>query len=187
MQNLIIILHQGLELCQSCPGNSKYTSPFPNFSAVFFWGFSKEIQSPLKMNINILCHICGLKICPSHEKFCDAKISLKCSVCDKSFNKFHALQRHMYNHKPKVFECSQCHKSFSRHYNLIHHEKVHANVSKDWKCSICNASFGQKFNLTKHAKIHEEKLYNCSKCSKPFHCKSNQMRHSKVCSTKQDN
>ena len=82
----------------------------------------------------------------------------KCSLCDKSFSRSDALQRHKRcvhsNRRP--YDCRYCGKLFKRSHDLKHHVYTHTGA-KPYSCRHCSERFTRPNQLKTHLlKSHNE-------------------------------
>ncbi|GFN95295.1 Zinc finger protein 236, partial [Plakobranchus ocellatus] len=93
-----------------------------------------------------------------------------CSLCDKVFNKWNQLQRHMKSHdEDKPFRCSQCSQSFNIESNLLLHLATHVGPDQDPRCPECGKKFSRVASLKAHIMLHEkEESLMCPECGDEF-------------------
>ena len=105
--------------------------------------------------------------------------SLKCNICDKSFNSKISIERHRQTvHITNTSKCKDCGKTYSNRKALSDHKNyVHTNFQK-LSCNLC----GKKFNALHHLQIHTEgvhllKRWKCDDCEKDFSTKAGLTKH----------
>ena len=106
---------------------------------------------------------------------------IKCTECNKYFNKSSNLKAHIdgVHRGVKKYVCVKCDKSFSQKSNL----KTHINAIHDGKevydCGSCDKSFKEKRNKINHEKsVHQNiKDYQCDFCPKSFTQDHNRKKH----------
>ncbi|KAK3731761.1 hypothetical protein RRG08_035428 [Elysia crispata] len=93
-----------------------------------------------------------------------------CTLCDKVFNKWNQLQRHMKTHdEDKPFRCSQCPQSFNIESNLLLHLATHVGPDQDPRCPECGKKFSRVASLKAHIMLHEkEESLMCPECGDEF-------------------
>ena len=97
-----------------------------------------------------------------NEHFIGKHRNLKCSDCNKSFNKPRSYQKHLYLHKKPNHRCDICGKGFSFRSQLTAHLPVHTSLRTHCCTSPkCNRSFTHAGDLKKHLKTHSKKWWRC--------------------------
>lgn len=97
----------------------------------------------------------------------------QCPLCDKSFFKKSAMQKHMAVHSqdsaPKpVFQCQHCNSHFTTAAAKIVHERTHTG-ERPFHCYYCEKSFTSKYNFRQHLRMHsDDRPYRCGSCPKAF-------------------
>ncbi|XP_050719044.1 protein abrupt-like [Eriocheir sinensis] len=87
--------------------------------------------------------------------------ALKCSVCNKQFQKKDSLTRHMRTHNKEPYTCNQC--SFispSYRASLDHKKKEHGTPHK---CTLCDFATQRPYSLKRHM-AHHDKPHQCPEC-----------------------
>ncbi|XP_019740149.1 oocyte zinc finger protein XlCOF20-like isoform X3 [Hippocampus comes] len=109
------------------------------------------------------------------------KKHVKCSQCDKTFDRKSLLIRHTRTHTgEKPFACSLCGKRFSLKTNLTMHTRTHTG-EKPFACFVCGKRFAKNTNLTIHTRTHTgEKPFACSFCGKRFTQKGDLTMHTRT-------
>ncbi|CAG9807079.1 unnamed protein product [Chironomus riparius] len=104
--------------------------------------------------------------------------SNQCIECNKSFDKFVALVRHLKKHdENKTHLCKICNKTFALGPELIEHLNRHKGF-RPHTCHICGKSYHQASKLKVHLDTHsEEKSFLCTECGKSFNRNSNLRQH----------
>lgn len=91
----------------------------------------------------------------------EKKQAIKCSHCDKQFQKKDNLTRHMRTHSKEPYNCDHCSfTTMSYRSSLAHKKKEHGSVHK---CSVCEFTTHRYQNLRRHMTTHE-KPHQCSEC-----------------------
>lgn len=92
-----------------------------------------------------------------------------CQHCNKSFNKFKVLLRHLRTHdENKTHLCTVCHRTFAMGQELIEHLNRHKGFTPH-TCSLCNKSYMHISKLKNHMKSHtSEKVRRILVDSKNF-------------------
>ncbi|XP_011644484.1 zinc finger protein 595-like isoform X1 [Pogonomyrmex barbatus] len=139
-----------------------------NFTETSKWcGHCKKIYHNKK---DLLIHIME-----SHE----GRLLLKCSTCDKTYEKWSSLDIHEATHKmDKPYLCDLCGKRFKHSNNLRGHKRIHLDesIKKRHVCDICSNAFRSRFHLREHMNQHNDnRPYSCEQCGKAF-CKRIQLR-----------
>ncbi|KAH9518513.1 hypothetical protein Btru_017009 [Bulinus truncatus] len=93
-----------------------------------------------------------------------------CNLCDKIFNKWNQLQRHLKTHdEDKPFRCNQCSASFNIEENLLLHMATHVGPDKEPMCPECGKKFSRVASLKAHIMLHErEESLMCPECGDEF-------------------
>ena len=124
---------------------------------------SKEHKQ--EMEPNLKCPVTG---CPkayftkstleSHIKSHNNETVIKCSICEKVFDKPSRLKSHMIFHtgeKPHACDYEGCTWKFPTQSKLARHKRTHTN-DKRFTCSKCNKAFGRSEHLQQHSLTHKE-------------------------------
>lgn len=96
---------------------------------------------------NFVCDTCGHKSTSARKLKVHINLHanklVSCQYCQKVFNKFTYVQKHILNvHNQSIYSCEVCDKKFTIKANLNNHQKpVHENLLKS--CSICQKSIGE--------------------------------------------
>lgn len=96
---------------------------------------------------------------------------LNCVECEKPFNFFQALKKHMAEHFG-TYICDECGAHYFEERHLVFHKKTHVsnrNIEM-FPCSECDKTFRSKNSRNFHiARIHRnEAAYPCNKCDEVF-------------------
>ncbi|XP_075989183.1 uncharacterized protein LOC142985108 [Anticarsia gemmatalis] len=96
---------------------------------------------------------------------------LNCLECNKSFNFFQALKKHMAEHFG-TFICDVCGAHYFEERHLIFHKNSH-NTERNvemFPCTECDKTFRSKYSRNFHiSRIHKnEAAYPCNKCDEVF-------------------
>jgi KRAB domain-containing zinc finger protein len=90
---------------------------------------------------------------------------LTCELCQKTFQRYEYLKRHMQTHLPneRKFECPECQKKFNRKDNLRSHLKTHSKdpelpMPDGQLCVYCGRNFSNSSNLIVHMRRHTGKF-----------------------------
>ena len=111
------------------------------------------------------------------------KVSLKCGICAKSFEKYRNLTEHISNTHEKAFRCSACPKTFCKFNKLTTHIKMHHENNRPYLCTRCPKTFACTEYLTKHVRaVHERankqaNKHQCKICQKQFSLSYSWSRH----------
>ena len=121
--------------------------------------------APNKKSRFFKCVKCGQlfdSIIGLNDHFINKHRNLKCSECDKSFDKPRSHQKHMYLHKKAKHCCIMCGKGFAFPSQLTAHMPVYSG-SREHKCNHpkCDKSFTYFGDLKKHLKTHTKKWWWC--------------------------
>lgn len=91
-----------------------------------------------------------------------------CPQCDKSFDTFKTLAKHIKAHSQVRHKCEYCEKSFLQNDSKVKHEKRHQG-SNLVKCKICDVPYAEQRDLDSHMKKHDvTKPFKCDYCDKTF-------------------
>ncbi|CAE1276154.1 KRAB [Acanthosepion pharaonis] len=104
-----------------------------------------------------------------------------CELCSRSFNQSSTLEQHKQSHEEKrPYKCIYCDKSFQSYSQLGKHVSVNESDPKAHKCSFCCLSFAEATCLTVHVMTHaDDKPYKCQFCGDRFASSSYASRHEK--------
>ncbi|BFZ19708.1 hypothetical protein BsWGS_22746 [Bradybaena similaris] len=102
-----------------------------------------------------------------------------CSLCEKVFNKWNQLQRHLKSHdEDKPFRCNQCSMSYNIEDNLLLHQATHVGPDRDPVCPECGKKFSRVASLKAHIMMHEkEENLMCTECGDEFSVQHQLDRH----------
>ncbi|KAK7113879.1 zinc finger protein 850-like [Littorina saxatilis] len=103
-----------------------------------------------------------------------------CSVCGRTYNSYHKLQRHVKSHGDTGGICHVCGKVFQTKSALRSHTKLHASPEGMFQCPQCPKSFRFQGRLEKHLKKHAERADICPHCGKVYISKIHLKRHISV-------
>ena len=95
----------------------------------------------------------------------------RCETCDKVFQKWNQLQRHIKTHDDdKPFRCTQCNDSFNVEDNLKLHMATHPqNDNRQPTCPECGKTFTRTASLKAHIILHvKEENLMCTECGDEF-------------------
>ena len=108
------------------------------------------------------CSMLFNTIAELNDHFISKHRKLTCKVCDKSFNKPHSYQKHLYIHKDSKHVCNTCGKGFAFKSQLDAHMPTHSGVHMH-PCpkKNCSKSFTHPGDLKKHVKTHSKKWWRC--------------------------
>ena len=94
-----------------------------------------------------------------------------------------ARARSKANDKRAELGCNLCGKTFTRRFNLLAHERSHAQ-ERPFKCDLCPLAFCRKHDLKRHHRLHTgEAPYKCEECGKGFMRIESYNRHQKTVDT----
>ncbi|CAG5136803.1 unnamed protein product, partial [Candidula unifasciata] len=102
-----------------------------------------------------------------------------CTLCEKVFNKWNQLQRHLKSHdEDKPFRCNQCPMSYNIEDNLLLHQATHVGPDRDPVCPECGKKFSRVASLKAHIMMHEkEENLMCAECGDEFSVQHQLDRH----------
>ncbi|KAL8603303.1 hypothetical protein ACOMHN_053999 [Nucella lapillus] len=102
-----------------------------------------------------------------------------CCHCDRVFNKYGQLQRHLKTHdEDKPFRCLDCSASFNVEDNLRLHVATHVAEDGSPTCPECGKKFSRVASLKAHIMMHEkEENLMCPECGDEFSVQSQLDRH----------
>ncbi|RVE43145.1 hypothetical protein evm_012224 [Chilo suppressalis] len=114
--------------------------------------------------------------CPDNTDTISSTTDNTCPICQKVYSSKSNLQRHIANHKRKIYSCEFCSKPFYEQRLLDAHKRTHAEVG--YKCDECSKEFKTSANLNQHRRIHMTvKPFSCDLCGKTFAVKANLQKH----------
>ncbi|KAH3897388.1 hypothetical protein DPMN_021576 [Dreissena polymorpha] len=93
-----------------------------------------------------------------------------CGICDRSYSRKDALNRHLKIHNSSQHSCKKCYTFFPSVVALIEHQ--HKSHQKKILCSFCGKGFERTSHLKEHTiALHGERKLSCSfaGCSKTFY------------------
>lgn len=89
---------------------------------------------------------------------------IQCMYCDKSFDKFVTLTKHLKKHdENKTHLCKVCNKTFALGPELIEHLNRHQG-KRPHSCDICGKSYHQASKLKVHLETHLEEKVSVDVC-----------------------
>ena len=130
------------------------------------------------------CKLCFSKI-KGKFKFRDHvkahSTSIKCSLCDKTFQRRCKLNIHLkgFHNQGVRISCTECSSTFKTKGYLQKHMK-YLHSKKDLEklvCDICNKQFSQDGPLIIHKRIHRGERIDCSLCDSTFSNKTGLKGH----------
>ncbi|XP_028044546.1 zinc finger protein 43 isoform X2 [Monomorium pharaonis] len=164
-----------LMLCTVCNQTFKCQQDYDDHKYLHFTEANKRCghcEKAYQNKKDLLVHIME-----SH----DGRLSFKCSICDKTYEKWSSLDIHEATHRTdKPYLCDLCGKSFKHSNNLRGHKRIHLDesVKKRHVCEICGNAF--RFHLREHMNQHDDnRPYSCEQCGKAFY-KRIQLRQHKL-------
>lgn len=120
---------------------------------------------------SVVCQVCGLSFKDQvrlNRHFTVSHIGHRCTVCDKTFDAYHKLDKHKekFHGHVKNYDCNLCTSIFKSNYQLkVHLGKVH-NVQKyRIKCEQCDKICTTKGAMVLHVQsLHSDIRYQCDEC-----------------------
>lgn len=151
--------------CKTC--NRKFTT---DILLIRHEIIHSDLITKIKTEITQKCLICSrtfadksmLEDCMREHKLNIETQIIQCQYCDKQYNRFHALVRHLKTHdENKTHMCNVCNKTFAMGQDLIDHLNRHKGFTPH-QCHICNKSYLQSSKLKNHMRTHsDEKVVSC--------------------------
>ena len=83
---------------------------------------------------------------------------LKCDYCERIFRSTIELKAHVNNHLGlRSYECDMCEKSYNNYSTLLKHIKnIHKNkIEKAFRCEFCERTFNYEKDLKNHVNLHK--------------------------------
>jgi hypothetical protein len=119
-----------------------------------------------------------------------------CNICDKHYNKFYNLKRHMLTIHGYTFEeyINGIHQNNQPDSNNIQQNSINIEIdtqhisNKQHICNKCSKNFARNWNLQKHMKICKGIVdkYSCMYCHKKFKHDNSRFSHYKICKAKKE-
>lgn len=136
-----------------------------------------DLITQIKDEISHRCVICGEELKDKQElddhmrehKTNFETEPMQCHHCNKTFEKFVAMVRHLKKHdENKTHLCKICNKAFALGPELVEHLNRHKGF-RPHTCHICGKSYHQASKLKIHLETHSaEKSFLCTQCGKSF-------------------
>ena len=139
-----------------------------NFSTKFYLKVHKRSHD----NKYFECHLCGSTFkgkYPFNEHVKSHQREIKCSQCEKVFNKTHDLNKHfhlIHTEQKERISCKECDSTFKAKGYLMKHMKYKHSLEDAgrWKCVTCSKIFSQQGALIVHNRIHTKEQFKCEFC-----------------------
>lgn len=89
-----------------------------------------------------------------------AQSHLSCVACNKTFSKMKYMKKHVreVHEKATIIKCTVCNKVFNRKANLIEHQLIHDGKYLA-KCDDCGNSYRTLSALKLHKRTHTGKIH----------------------------
>lgn len=114
----------------------------------------------------------------SNNQTISPKIAQKCPVCQKQYNNYYNVLRHMEakhpDQVPMSYQCPECPEKFAKQTYLREHQyKEHnkslqiKNESEMYRCKIedCKMNFNDKDQWIDHQEVQHQNNFSCIRCS----------------------
>ena len=112
-----------------------------------------------------------------HKEVHSEYVRYKCQTCSKLFKTYYRLFNHVKTHRGNDYSCFHCNKSFNNFVVLKRHVAGHFKASF-YSCKVCRKQFVQSINLAKHvAERVCERTFYCGVCQRQFLNANNLKQH----------
>ena len=151
--------------------------------------YHPQVVFPFLINMDRLftCELCNRSFTQSstleqHKQSHEEKRPYKCIYCDKSFQSYSQLSKHVgvSESDPKAHKCSFCCLSFAEATCLAVHVMTHTD-DKPYKCQFCGESFANSSYANHHEKSHfADKTHKCGLCYRTYSDAAQLAKHFRV-------